>query len=222
VTRWFGRTLTVLGAFVLLAACAGEDSNGFYGGDCALPARSDGTAPCGDQSVGQCDQVQRERTVPYRFSLQFSGPPETGECLVRALAAEGLTAYADYRSNVDVTGTYETVASVLALEAVDGYSVYCVDTSCCDLPVDSCARNAFCQVLDGLRYDPAQGCVTHEPAGCNDWHVCGGIVTAAIDGDGACWSFPSICIPDGFREATSADPCNYDLFAQASACSAPP
>lgn len=56
--------------------------------------------------------------------------------------------------------------------------------------------------LEGSRYDADGACFgPREPAGPVPFSgdpICGAALTHALDPDGACWLFPSTCLPEGF------------------------
>ena len=78
---------------------------------------------------------------------------------------------------------------------------------CADLDVSACAGRDDCSVIRGSLYDMEKMChVENRDVGCMDADgVCGQAGTAAIDPEGACWSFRNTCLPSGFNRASQVE-----------------
>jgi hypothetical protein len=149
-------------------------------------------------------------------------PEEIGRrvaCLTADLEALGTTPYlhrpGDYI--VEVDASFEQIKHLLRSDAISAYEVHCAGTDCekcATLSVEQCEDDGLCHPIEGWRLDASQANYDYLPAGCHPgFTACDAALATALDPGGACWMFPSTCLPNHFMATDSQDGrCGYAHF----------
>lgn len=188
---------------------ASGDSDGSDSGEAAkIPAGCEGVLvhrsdlpECG----GGCGVAEEtpERVVEWRLSVEDSdGVTDDAfwhrvDCVEQQLVALGVT-FESSGGEVAVVTSYAEIESVIHTTAIDSISAMCPgdDCACAEHDEETCKADPLCTPVSGARLDTGSACPTFVE--CVRYDSFCVWFTPARDEAGACWSFPSGCVPDGF------------------------
>ncbi len=120
------------------------------------------------------------------------------DCVERQVQELGLTLVDSNGGDVVVVASYEAIESVIHTEAIEYLEAACVDDDCActDHEEAACAGDPLCAVVSGVRLDTGSSCPVFVECVRYDSFCVSFVPT--LDEAGACWRFPSGCLPEGF------------------------
>lgn len=164
-----------------------------------------------------CADVERQ------VDLECGTDPETGEPIIyretpgRRDCIAALEKMKEYESEVCLLA--DDVASCWAADFCDRRQTEVCDITCPEYEacwtygVDDCEERGgdWCTVIGGQKYDPENDCFVQQDVYCSPSNfVCANAFTTALDPEGECWLFNSICpIPDGWEHEDGERTCPY-------------
>ncbi len=156
-------------------------------------------------SAERCEQMQddgSERSIRCWPTSEVEDAERVADCAGRWLSALGADATEVRGDDVLAQATWDQLQPVLTSSWLQ-CQAECSDTSCdycADLDEAACSRDAFCQPEQGKPLDTDDTCfLPPQFAGCLPGdRACDEAESTALDPDGACWHFSSICNLEGF------------------------